>query len=195
MIKTLKEKLAKGNVHFTFTKKDGTLRRAYGTRNVNTISEAGATPSGNGAEKTGVVAYYDLEKQGWRSCLESAIVSVDDDIKSLRFYKEDSKWYADVPQHTKEENEMVCGADNILEIASEGTSEVTVRFALTEDVCPFYLAKLTMKGHDPNDGAFYTVTGPLAETYGGVFEAYLCNVVHTVLGEHPQEIFIIDYAA
>ena len=32
-----------------------------------------------------------------------------------RFFKLDSRWYADVPGHTLAENEMVCGADSLLE--------------------------------------------------------------------------------
>ena len=32
-----------------------------------------------------------------------------------RFFKLNSRWYADVPNHTLEENEMVCGADTLLE--------------------------------------------------------------------------------
>lgn len=33
----------------------------------------------------------------------------------VRFYKENGKWYADIPNHTKEENEMVMGSDDALD--------------------------------------------------------------------------------
>ena len=63
----IKNRLASGDVHFTYRKKDGTEREAYGTRNTGIITEHNATPSGNGSEKTGVITYYDLNSSGWRS--------------------------------------------------------------------------------------------------------------------------------
>lgn len=63
----IKEKLSSGDVHFTYRKKDGTEREAYGTRNLDIIIRHDALPSGNGLEKSGVIAYYDLDSQGWRS--------------------------------------------------------------------------------------------------------------------------------
>ena len=44
----------------------------------------------------------------------------------LRFFKQDNKWYADVPNHTLEENEMVSGADTALELISDGHNEITL---------------------------------------------------------------------
>ena len=63
----IKERLSSGDVHFTYRKKDGTEREAYGTRNIDIITQQGAIPSGNGSEKSGVIAYYDLDSKGWRS--------------------------------------------------------------------------------------------------------------------------------
>jgi hypothetical protein len=63
----IKNRLATGDVHFTYRKKDGTEREAYGTRNTDIITINDAMPSGNGSEKTGVITYYDLNAKGWRS--------------------------------------------------------------------------------------------------------------------------------
>jgi hypothetical protein len=63
----IKNRLASGDVHFTYRKKDGTEREAYGTRNTDIITINDAMPSGNGSEKTGVISYYDLTSNGWRS--------------------------------------------------------------------------------------------------------------------------------
>ena len=63
----IKNRLASGDVHFTYRKKDGTEREAYGTRNTDIITINDAMPSGNGSEKTGVITYYDLNVKGWRS--------------------------------------------------------------------------------------------------------------------------------
>ena len=62
----IKEVLASGDVYFTYRKKDGTEREAYGTRNTRIMKDHNATPTGNGTEKAGVIAYYDLESEGWR---------------------------------------------------------------------------------------------------------------------------------
>ena len=63
----IKERLSSGDVHFTYRKKDGTEREAHGTRNLDIITRYGAIPSGNGSEKGGVITYYDLNSNGWRS--------------------------------------------------------------------------------------------------------------------------------
>ena len=63
----IKERLSSGDVHFTYRKKDGTEREAYGTRNLDIIIRHNAIPSGNGSEKGGVITYYDLDSNGWRS--------------------------------------------------------------------------------------------------------------------------------
>ena len=63
----IKERLSSGDVHFTYRKKDGTEREAYGTRNLDIITRLDAKPSGNGSEKSGVITYYDLDSNGWRS--------------------------------------------------------------------------------------------------------------------------------
>ena len=68
------ETLSSGDVRFTYRKKNGTEREAYGTRNTDIITLNDAMPKGTGTEKIGVIAYYDLEKQGWRSFNEENFV-------------------------------------------------------------------------------------------------------------------------
>ena len=75
-IELLKERLKTGNVKFKFTKKNGEERIAFGTRNMTTISEKNATPNGNGSEKNGVMAYYDIDKEGWRSFNEESFIEI-----------------------------------------------------------------------------------------------------------------------
>lgn len=77
----LNNRLQKGNVHFTYTKKNGEQRHAYGTKNMKYVEENFGSenlPSGNGSNKEGVLPYFDLDKQAWRSCLIESIVSIDD---------------------------------------------------------------------------------------------------------------------
>lgn len=63
----IEETLKSGIVNFKYIKKDGTERIASGTRNMDFIKAQGAEPNGNGTEKIGIITYYDLEKEGWRS--------------------------------------------------------------------------------------------------------------------------------
>ena len=63
----IKDTLASGLCKFTFTKKDGTIREAYGTRNQTVVSENNAIPNGRGSDKEGTIPYYDVETNGWRS--------------------------------------------------------------------------------------------------------------------------------
>lgn len=63
----IKETLKEGTFQFQYTKKDGSVRTATGTRNPGLLKHYEATPNGNGSEKDGVITYYDIDAKGWRS--------------------------------------------------------------------------------------------------------------------------------
>ena len=118
--------------------------------------------------------------------------------KVLRFFKQDGKWYADVPNHTLEENEMVMGADVALDYLSNGKSEVKLTLS---DEYPGWNAPLVLhrKDHD-DEGAYYGVSGLLfmdfldnvaQHLYGTRPEVWICNVTHDVFGEHPERIYLL----
>lgn len=119
-------------------------------------------------------------------------------IKSVRFFKigegPQAGWYADVPDHTLEENQMVSGSDMFLEEVNTilgGRGEVLITVSDDNSGADF-IVKLIMKFHN-QWGATYIITGPLAQQYNAVgFELWICNVTHDVLGEHPRSIDI-DY--
>ena len=107
--------------------------------------------------------------------------------KELRFYKEGGKWYADVPQHTQAQNQMVAGADKLLESVAGGGNEV--KTVLSSDVKnpDAWQLWLHIVEHDKY-GATYSVK---AKNRSGFRLAWLCNVAHTVFGgEHPTDIYI-----
>jgi hypothetical protein len=117
--------------------------------------------------------------------------------KDIRFFKQDNKWYADIPNHTLEENEMVMGADIALDYIANGEDEV---FITVTDEYPGWNSPLSFhrREHD-NEGAFYDVDGLLftefLEATGHMFtgfkpEIWICNVTHDVFGEHPEDIYI-----
>ena len=119
--------------------------------------------------------------------------------KVVKFFKQDDKWYADIPNHTLEENEMVMGADIALEYLAEGRTELFITLA---DEYPGWNIpfELKRKDHD-NEGAYYIVSGLLFMDFieklqnmslreGLEPEVWICNVTHDVFGEHPEHIYI-----
>ena len=117
-------------------------------------------------------------------------------LKTIRFYKiatgPEKGWYADIPNHTLAENEMVAGSDTFLEAVDQLTGrdgEVLITCSDNNESGSF-IAKLLLKNHN-QWGATYILTGLLAEKYKAVgFELWICNVTHDVLGEHPCSIYI-----
>ena len=72
--------LRRGAVRFTFYKKDGTIREAYGTRNLDVAAVKTGNPSipkPYGAKNLN--AYYDLDKGAWRSFIPENVCSIDAD--------------------------------------------------------------------------------------------------------------------
>lgn len=105
--------------------------------------------------------------------------------KEVRFFKQDNRWYADVPNHTLEENEMVLGADNALESLSQGKNVLWLTISTDNEDAANSLVSFRMKDHD-NGGASYTTD------IGDIREIWICNVTHDVLGEHPKNIHLLD---
>lgn len=72
----LKKRLHYGKTHFWFRKDNGEEREAYGTLNLDDIPED-KHPKGTGKTSPLVVAFYDLEKEAWRSCGVTSIISIE----------------------------------------------------------------------------------------------------------------------
>lgn len=75
MIETLKTKLANGIAHFTFIKKNGELREAWGTTQRN-IANAKTNGRGESRELYKTTAFFDVEKGEWRSFRWETLVQV-----------------------------------------------------------------------------------------------------------------------
>ena len=73
----LRNLMRRNIVEFTFKKKDGTIRHARGTRNLEIASVAlgYAVRVPKGEEQPN--SYYDLDKDGWRSYIPSNLISID----------------------------------------------------------------------------------------------------------------------
>ena len=117
--------------------------------------------------------------------------------KRIRFFEQEDKWYADIPNHSLEDNEMVMGADIALDLISEGHDEVTLILSDTPD--PHALLHFHIKEHD-DEGAYYTVSGLLYNRVAGLLvdlypgynhEIWICNVTHDIFGDHPKDIYLL----
>lgn len=75
LIDVLKTKLHSGVAHFLYTKKDGTLREAWGTTAHNLIK---ANVNGRGVNRDSVncVCYWDVERGGFRSLRFENLIQV-----------------------------------------------------------------------------------------------------------------------
>ena len=98
-----------------------------------------------------------------------------------RFYKEEHKWYIQLDDWDgdKEALEMVAGADVMLDILSNSTTEVKLLISTT-DFSSKQLSKIDDEGnysyHDLDDNF--------------IFPVWLCSVAIYVFGEYPSQIFI-----
>ena len=119
----------------------------------------------------------------------------------LRFFKRDKKWYADVPNHTLEENEMIMGSDTALDLMSDNKDEIVLTLSDEDDERS--ILTMTMKEHD-SEGAYYTLSGFLYNKFLDLFaldsstslsditnEIWICNVTHDVFGCHPKNIYLL----
>ncbi len=75
MIALLKEKMKNGVAHFIFTKKDGTLREAWGTISNKLMSDK-IEGTGIPREQVNCIAYWDVEKGAFRSLRFETLVKV-----------------------------------------------------------------------------------------------------------------------
>lgn len=106
-----------------------------------------------------------------------------------RFYKtNENRWFIDIPgwYGSIEELEMVCGADTMLDIISEGESEL---FLYISKVDFANSNKLIFKGLsiDLGEGADY-----ILENYNGIeynLDIWLCGVTEYVFKCYPGIIF------
>lgn len=110
----------------------------------------------------------------------------------LKFYREEGGWFVDLPewQGDKSELAMVCGADLMLDIISQGEEDVY----LTLSTSPFDKADCLTRTSICKDispvttGAWY-----IMHSYKGIvydLPIWLCDVTLFVFGDFPESIYI-----
>ena len=105
-------------------------------------------------------------------------------MKTFTFKKEsDNRWYIILPSWTgdKSDLEMVCGADTMLDIMSQGDNTVY----MTMNTVPYHEHNFTLTHRiDFDGGAWYDLKSDMHE-----FEVWLCHVTKFVFGELPKTIY------
>lgn len=118
-------------------------------------------------------------------------------VHRYRFYKDKTnRWYIDYPEWTGEidELEMVCGADTMLDILSEGGNEITLSFTDQKGLLPQSINLIELNFHSfESGGAIYTLDGLMVQNgliSQGV-QVWLCHVTKFIFGYLPEkQIFI-----
>lgn len=82
LIEELKKRVRDDVVHFSFKKKDGTVRQAYGTRLTEIIvRHEGTVLPGDKTKRQGAVGstfpYYDIERGAWRCFKTESLMDID----------------------------------------------------------------------------------------------------------------------
>lgn len=96
---------------------------------------------------------------------------------------EDGRWYIILPEYDGEQEdlEMVDGADTLLDFLTTDGMYVSVDVSLEERK---NWAVLELVAHDEMGGT-YQVKG--IDDFDG--DIWLCNVVHFLFGNHPEQIY------
>ena len=75
-ISKLREDLSKGAVKFSYMKKDGSVREAFGTTNMNFIPIEQQPSDPDYIGNPNQIRYYDLDKKEWRSFISDNLETV-----------------------------------------------------------------------------------------------------------------------
>lgn len=107
-------------------------------------------------------------------------------MKSIKFYREKcGRWYADIPEWTgsKDDLEMVMGADTMLEYMSEGEAELFLTISEEEFDSHKYVLEFKEEMYD---GASYLFKGNFVE-----YDVWLCSVTKFVFGKYPSKLYLL----
>jgi len=114
----------------------------------------------------------------------------------FRFYKEDDKWYVDLPEFIaaggdKAALEMVFGADEFIQNMSENDGDVYIEIAgsANADNWDARMGKLVKASNKLESGSFYIVQGNIHEPSHVM---WLCDVMTYVFGEFPPTLYFMQ---
>ena len=108
-------------------------------------------------------------------------------MRDFKFYKENSgRWFVELPEWegSKDDLEMVCGADLMLDILAQGDNVVNIILSTKKHNNYNHQFELSFL-REENGGAWYNLKGEFHE-----FELWLCYVTKFLFGKLPNKIYI-----
>ena len=186
--------LNKGIVRFTYRKVDGTIREALGTRNLDIARDALSIYIPNPTSgRNNPTAYYDLEKEDWRSFKAENVISINGiDIKSIkgvrgsRIVKVGEPIAVEIPINCDESEVIPIGSANDIDFGGMGVG-IGVGVGI-----PIGMGggKPTDKGNEPKNFDLGKVGKMLGASFGKVG-----TPIATEKGiSLPMEIGVEDFA-
>ena len=106
--------------------------------------------------------------------------------------RDNAGWYADVPGHTRDENELVGDTAEALDVILNNRKG-RWRFKIyvgTKKSPEDFLMHLTLIKHDQFGGTYKIVSRKGSKNGMLGFNVWLCNVTHDALGGHPKDFYI-----
>lgn len=114
-------------------------------------------------------------------------------MKNYEFEKEpDGRWYIILPEWSGDrcDLEMVCGADTMLDIMSQGNSKIVLLLSLSFLPNVEQTVLNLINESDEVGGGFYMMDTYKNITYN--LEMWLCDVTKFVFGYMPKVIYVSE---
>ncbi len=114
-------------------------------------------------------------------------------MRTFVFYKEISgRWYVDLPEWegSKDDLEMIAGADSFLEILSQGEDEICVTLSVLDFDGSSKLDLIKpgrIEGWEMGEGSWYRLNNYIGIDYE--LDMWLCDVTKFVFGDFPKTIY------
>jgi hypothetical protein len=104
-------------------------------------------------------------------------------MRNFKFEREGNRWFIVLPEWEgiKDDLEMVCGADTMLDIVAQGENTAFMTISETVIENPTFILRYK---EDQLEGGLYSLTSELHE-----FDVWLCHVTKFVYGYLPETLY------
>lgn len=111
-------------------------------------------------------------------------------MRRIKFYREGNRWFAHLPwlKVSKEECEMIDGADDMLDVFSSGDDEVTL--SISEERTDFFDIALEKIKEDSAGATYRALEASTSALLAWSQSVWLCSVTTLLFGRYPQTLFI-----
>ena len=127
-----------------------------------------------------------LKREGESCTLNNNCIYPKCKTMKIRFYREDTRWYADIPSYIEEggnqaDLEMVLGADIWLDILSQYGTEITLEISTEEQEDWDFIEYQKQNEFDDMEGVY--------QDHKSGHLMWLCKITIWLLGNYPDKIY------